>query len=143
MTTNNLPKSTEERALVPLSKAVAMRSGLIYKIDMVASVDYGHRPYFMFDTDSVFVDAKSGILRFEAPVSAIGQFIWNVVFKRRGKGNPVGEYVDVYVRGYRKSVHVATATITGNITVCNNIGSGKYVIEIQADEEIKVEHHAN
>lgn len=140
MTSTSLSKNTVQGALVPISKAIALRGNLIYKIDLVATVEYGQRPYFMFDTDSVFVDAKNGILRFEAPVSAIGQFIWNVVFKRKGKGNPVGEYVDVYVRGYYKSKHVATATITGHITVCNNVGSGKYVIEIQANKEIKVEH---
>ena len=62
------------------------------------------------------------------------------MFHRRGAGSPVGEYVDVYVKGYKNDRHIATATITGHITTCNNIGKGRYIIEVQANKEIEIEN---
>ena len=113
------------------------RSKLRYHIDMVAG-DYTGRPWYRFESSSVFIDANTGVVQFRAPVNSINQFIWNVIFKRKGTGNPVGEYVDVYVKGYQSDKHIATATIKGHITTCNNVGKGTYVIEVQAEKEIKV-----
>lgn len=106
---------------------------------MVAG-DYTGRPWYRFESSSVFIDINTGVVQFRAPVNSINQFIWNVIFKRSGKGNPVGEHIDVYIKGYQADKHIATATITGHITTCNNVGKGTYVIEVQADKEIKVEN---
>lgn len=130
----------EERALVPLWGALSKKGRLKYHIDFVASDDYGQRPWYRFESRYVFIDINTGVLQFRAPVNSINQFIWNVVFHRKGTGNPVGEYVNVYVKGYRDTKHIATATIEGHITSCNNVGKGRYVIEVQAKEEIKVEN---
>jgi len=119
---------------------VIPKSQLKYRIEFVASSDYGHRPWYKFESRFVFIDVNTGILQFRAPVIQIQDFIWQVVIKKTGKGNPVGEYVDVYIRGYQEKRHIATATITGHITTCNNVGNSEYVIEVQADKEIKVEH---
>ena len=116
------------------------QSQLKYKIEFVASNEYGNRPWYKFESKSVFIDVNTGILQFRAPVIKIQDFIWQVVVKRTGKGNPVGEYVDVFVKGFQKRRLIAIATITGHITTCSNVGNSEYVIEVQADKEIKVEH---
>ena len=130
----------EERALIPLWGALDKRGALKYTIDFVASTDYGSRPWYKFDTRYVSIDINTGVLQFRAPVNKIQDFIWNLVFHRKGEGNPVGEHVDVYIKGYKKEKHIATATVTGHITSCNNVGKGRYVIEIQANQEIKIEN---
>ena len=129
----------EERALIPLWGALYKRGRLNYHIDMVAG-EYAGRPWYRFESRYVLMDINTGVIQFRAPVNSINEFIWNVIYKKKGSGTPVGEHVDVYVKGYKDTKHIATATIKGRIVSCNNIGKGRYVIEIQADKEIEVEN---
>ena len=132
----------EGRALVPLGGALVPQSGLTYKIDLVATEAYGSRPYKKFKSEEVSVDTENGILRFNTRILEIQEFIWQLVFKRSGEGYPTGEFVSIYVDALYNGRCVATASIEGHIIACNNMGSKHgYVIEVQANSEIKVEHH--
>lgn len=130
----------EERALVPLGRALVKGSTYRYSIDLVASKKYYGRPFFNFRSDQVFINEKNGVLRFTAPPSSIQNFIWNMVLVKEGKGNPVGLYCDVHVQAYRKTKKFADAILSGNIITCNNVGH-EYVIEVQANSKIKVEYY--
>ncbi len=132
----------EERALVPLGNALVKGSEMRYKIDLVASKKYYSRPYKTFNSDQVLVDEKNGILKFTARPAEVTQFIWELVLMHSGAGNPVGLYTDVYVKAFRKSVMIAEAHLSGNIITCSNVGiEVGYVIEVQANSEIKVEYY--
>lgn len=132
----------EERALVPLGNALVKGSEMRYSIDLVASKKYYSRPYKTFNSDQVLVDEKNGILKFIARPAEVTQFIWELVLMHPGAGNPVGLYTDVYVKAFRKNTMIAEAHLSGNIITCSNVGiEVGYVIEVQANSEIKVEHY--
>lgn len=132
----------EDRTLVPLGGALIQGDGMKYRIELVASKKYGSRPFKRFTSDQVSVDAKNGILRFTTRALEIQQFVWELVWIHTGKGSPTGEHVDVYVDATNKDYPIATATLTGYITACNNLGPERgFVIEVQANSEIKVEYH--
>lgn len=134
----------EDRALVPLGGALVPQSGLTYRIDLVATEAYGSRPFKKFKSDEVMVDAEHGILRFNTRALDVQEFIWQLVFKRKGKGNPKGEFVNVYVDAMHHGYCVATATLKGHISTCNNMGPKHgYVIEVQANSEIEVTYHGS
>ena len=140
--TTEISSQVESRDLVPLGGALVKGSSLRYNIELVASQKYGSRPYYQFTSDQVLVDHKQGVLQFTARPAAIQNFIWNMVLVKDGKGNPVGLHTDVYVDAYRKTKKFATAHLTGNIVTCNNVGPEVgYVIQVQADSEIKVEYY--
>ena len=141
MTTENLPPAVKHE-LVPLGGALVVGSAYKYNIQLVASKKYYGRPYYEFTSDQVLIDEKNGILRFTAHPASIQNFIWNMVLVKDGKGNPVGLYADIYVEAYRKTKRFATAHLKGNIVTCNNVGHKVgYVIEVQANSEIKVTYY--
>jgi hypothetical protein len=132
----------KDRALVPLGGALVKGSEMRYSIDLVASKKYHSRPYKTFKTDQVLVDEKNGILRFTARPHEVTQFIWELVLMHDGKGSPVGLYTDVFVQAFRKTKRFAEAHLTGDIITCSNVGSViGYVIEVQANSEIKVVYY--
>ena len=132
----------EERALVPLGGALVKGSEMRYSIDLVASKEYYRRPYKTFKSDQVLVDEKNGILKFTARPAEVTQFIWELVLTHSGAGNPVGLYTDVYVKAFRKNRMIAEAHLSGNIITCSNVGTEiGYVIEVQANSKIEVEHY--
>jgi len=132
----------EPYALVPLGGALVTGSSHRYKIDLVATKKYHGRPYHEFDSEQVLVDEKNGILQFKARPAAVTQFIWNLVLMHDGAGSPIGLYTDVYVKAYRKTRLFAEAHLTGHIVTCNNVGPKiGYVIEVQAQSEIKVKYY--
>ncbi len=132
----------EDRALVPLGGALVKGSEMRYSIDLVASEKYGRRPYYTFKSNQVLVDEKRGILKFTTRPASVTQFIWELVLMHPGAGNPVGLYTDVYVKAFRKNRMTAEAHLSGNIITCSNVGTEVgYVIEVQANSEIEVEHY--
>ena len=111
------------------------RAGLTCQIEMVASKNYGNRPWKRFSADQVFMNVNTGELEFRCKVVDVGDFIWNIVFAH---DRPQGEYVDIYVDMLQEKRKVAYAQFRGTIVTANNLGDGHYVIRVKAESDVKV-----